>query len=254
MAVGAQLREARRKRKETASEVAAATRMKVQIVEAIEREDFSKIAAPIYGKGFIRLFAEHVGLDPGPLIADYTARFVEAKTPSLISEEVREPVSGLDESAEDTAAEGAPDEDETDLFSRIDRPAGKNGAQPARLSGVRRAARSRPNTRSRSAGDVVRDICAWWQATCDRLSAACEARKHAFSRWWQNKGIRIPKPASHLPIRGLSIALGVIVVLVFVASGLSRLLGRPRPVVEPQPRKTGETLELAVPPPAPYFD
>ena len=64
MALGEQLREAAHAaRSLTASEVAAATRMKVQIVEAIEQEDFSKIAAPIYGKGFIKLYAEHVGLD-----------------------------------------------------------------------------------------------------------------------------------------------------------------------------------------------
>ena len=64
MALGEQLRKARLERNLRPSEVAAATRMKVQIVEALEQEDFSKMAAPIYGKGFIRMYAEHVGLDP----------------------------------------------------------------------------------------------------------------------------------------------------------------------------------------------
>ena len=75
MSLGEQLRKAREARKETASQVAAATRLKIQMIEAIEREDFSKIPAAIYGKGFIRLYAEHVGMDPMPLIQEYSARF-----------------------------------------------------------------------------------------------------------------------------------------------------------------------------------
>ena len=77
MALGQQLRAARLQRQLTTSQVAAATRMKIQMVEAIEREDFARIPAPIYGKGFIRLYAELVGLDPRPLIEEYLARWVE---------------------------------------------------------------------------------------------------------------------------------------------------------------------------------
>jgi len=76
MPIGEQLVKARISRKLTTSEIAAATRMKVQMVEALEREDFDEIAAPIYGKGFIRLYAEYVGLDPKPLIDEYMMRFV----------------------------------------------------------------------------------------------------------------------------------------------------------------------------------
>lgn len=74
MRLGDELRKARLARKLTASQVAAATRMKVQVVEAIEREDFSGIAAPIYSKGFIRLYAEYVGVDSRPLIDDFVNR------------------------------------------------------------------------------------------------------------------------------------------------------------------------------------
>ena len=78
MALGEKLREARMRRKLSTSEVAARTRMKVQLVEAIERDDFGSFAAPIYGKGFIRLFAESVGLDPAPLIEEYLAALENA--------------------------------------------------------------------------------------------------------------------------------------------------------------------------------
>lgn len=86
MALGEQLRNAREEKNLTASEVAAATRMMVQIVEELEREDFHRFAAPIYGKGFIKLYAEFVGLDPRPLIDEYLARFAKPKVPSLKSE------------------------------------------------------------------------------------------------------------------------------------------------------------------------
>jgi CheY-like chemotaxis protein len=38
--------------------IAEATRMMVQVVEELEREDFRRIAAPIYGRGFIKLYAK----------------------------------------------------------------------------------------------------------------------------------------------------------------------------------------------------
>jgi hypothetical protein len=83
MALGKQLREARERLGLSASEVAQATRMKVQTVEAIEREDFARIAAPIYGKGFIKLYAERVGLDPRALIDEFMHKVGAAKTPML---------------------------------------------------------------------------------------------------------------------------------------------------------------------------
>jgi transcriptional regulator with XRE-family HTH domain len=75
MSLGQELKDARTRMGLTASEVASATRMKVQIVEAIEEGDHSVFAAPIYGKGFIRLFAEYVGLDPRPLVDEFTESF-----------------------------------------------------------------------------------------------------------------------------------------------------------------------------------
>ncbi|MDI6775048.1 MAG: helix-turn-helix transcriptional regulator [Verrucomicrobiota bacterium] len=88
MALGEQLRKARLAKKETTSQVAAATRIMVRQVEALEQEDFGKIPATIYGKGFIRLYAEHVGLDPQPLIAEYAARFGGPKVSSMGPEQI----------------------------------------------------------------------------------------------------------------------------------------------------------------------
>jgi len=69
--LGQTLKQAREAKKVTASQAAAATNLKMQHVEAMERDDFSRVAAPIYAKGFIRLYAEYLGLDPEPLIQEY---------------------------------------------------------------------------------------------------------------------------------------------------------------------------------------
>lgn len=71
MAIGKILQEARLKKHLTTSQVAELTRMKIQIVDDLEHDDFHRLAATIYGKGFIKLFAEAVDLDPRPLIDDY---------------------------------------------------------------------------------------------------------------------------------------------------------------------------------------
>ena len=68
---GETLRNAREAKGLTCSQVAAQTHMLVQIVEEMEREDFHRIPAPIYGRGFVRLFADCVGLDSVPLVREF---------------------------------------------------------------------------------------------------------------------------------------------------------------------------------------
>jgi cytoskeleton protein RodZ len=74
--IGQQLKAARELKGVTASQAAAATHLKVQHVEALERDDYSRLAVPTYAKGFLRIYAEYLGLDPAPLLREYTARFV----------------------------------------------------------------------------------------------------------------------------------------------------------------------------------
>lgn len=78
---GATLKEAREAKGLTPSQVAHDTHMLVQIVEEMEREDFHRIPAPIYGRGFVRLYAERVGLDPAPLIAEFMEIYNGHKPP-----------------------------------------------------------------------------------------------------------------------------------------------------------------------------
>ena len=65
---GQTLRAAREAKGYTISQIAEATHMLSTIVQNLEEENFSKIVAPIYGRGFVKLYCEAVGLDPKPLI------------------------------------------------------------------------------------------------------------------------------------------------------------------------------------------
>jgi len=84
MSLGETLRLAREEKGQTISQVAEATRMMVQIVEDLEREDFRRIAAPIYGRGFIKLYAEHLGLDAEPLIREFMEIYTGSRPPQVV--------------------------------------------------------------------------------------------------------------------------------------------------------------------------
>lgn len=68
---GKTLREAREAKGYTVSQLAEKTHIMHQIVEEMEIERFTRIPAPIYGRGFVKLYCEAVGLDPKPFIAAY---------------------------------------------------------------------------------------------------------------------------------------------------------------------------------------
>ena len=81
MSFGQILRAAREAKGLTTSELAARTHLLVQIVEGLENEDFRRIPAPIYGRGFVKLYCETVGLDPKPLQAEFMSLYGRKDTP-----------------------------------------------------------------------------------------------------------------------------------------------------------------------------
>ena len=85
---GETLKNAREAKGLTCSQVAAQTHMLVQIVEEMEREDFHRIPAPIYGRGFVRLFADCVGLDPIPLVREFMDIYEGRRAPAVSIREV----------------------------------------------------------------------------------------------------------------------------------------------------------------------
>ena len=84
MSIGTQLRQARIARNISVSDAAAATRMKAQHVEALEADDFDRFASPVYARGFLKLYAEYLRLDPAPLLREYAAARSAAPRPPLL--------------------------------------------------------------------------------------------------------------------------------------------------------------------------
>ena len=72
--IGATLRAARRDAGLTPYEVAAATRIRPQLVLRLEEDDFSWCGGHAYARGRVRAVAVAVGLDPLPLLAAYDAQ------------------------------------------------------------------------------------------------------------------------------------------------------------------------------------
>ena len=85
--LGTTLKEARLRKKLTASEAARGTRIKIQHIEALEQDDFSSMAAPAYAKGFIRIYADFLGLDPEPMIEEYMENHMPRQRASLLPED-----------------------------------------------------------------------------------------------------------------------------------------------------------------------
>ena len=71
MEFGKSLRAAREAKGFTVLQLAEMTHLAPSVVENLENEDFSHIAAPIYGRGFVKLYCEAVGLAPKPMIDQF---------------------------------------------------------------------------------------------------------------------------------------------------------------------------------------
>jgi hypothetical protein len=89
--IGQTFKAARAKKNVTTSQAAAAIRAKIQIVEAMEQDNFRQMAAPMYARGFIKLYAEYLGLDPTPLLREYSELHAPQERPPLVVEDTPRP-------------------------------------------------------------------------------------------------------------------------------------------------------------------
>src|SRR4029453_3435222 len=76
---GARLRDARERRGISLRQIANATKISVAVLEALERNDISKLPGGIFGRAFVRSYASEVGLDPEATIQDFIAQFPHEK-------------------------------------------------------------------------------------------------------------------------------------------------------------------------------
>src|SRR4030088_1303318 len=72
---GGKLREARERRGVSLRQIANATKISVGVLEALERNDISRLPGGIFGRAFVRSYAVEVGLDPEETIQEFIAQF-----------------------------------------------------------------------------------------------------------------------------------------------------------------------------------
>jgi cytoskeletal protein RodZ len=70
VSIGSVLREKREARKLSVAEVAAETRINKKYIQALEDGNYLLIPSQVYAKGFLKAYAEFLGLDPKNLLAE----------------------------------------------------------------------------------------------------------------------------------------------------------------------------------------
>src|SRR5512141_2485943 len=96
--IGQRLKEAREVRRLTLEKVFEFTRIRVQYLRALEADDLSLMPSPVQARGYLRNYAEFLGLDVEKVLDDM--REANAQKPS---EEVIGPADGLNVQATQTA-------------------------------------------------------------------------------------------------------------------------------------------------------
>jgi cytoskeletal protein RodZ len=90
MSIGATLAAARRRAGLTVSEVSDRTRVRENIIEGIEHDDYAACGGDFYARGHIRAIAQAVGEDPAPLVEEYDETWRSEK--EITAAEAFEPV------------------------------------------------------------------------------------------------------------------------------------------------------------------
>src|SRR5262245_56683897 len=72
---GGMLRAARERRGVSLRQIANATKISVAVLEALERNDISRLPGGIFGRAFVRSYAIEAGLAPEATIQDFIAQF-----------------------------------------------------------------------------------------------------------------------------------------------------------------------------------
>src|SRR5215208_3913623 len=79
---GGKLRLARERRGISLRQIAASTKIAVAVLEALERNDISKLPGGIFSRAFVRSYAIEVGLNPDETVREFLERFQAEPLPS----------------------------------------------------------------------------------------------------------------------------------------------------------------------------
>ena len=72
---GAKMKRLREERGVSLRQIADATKLSVSALEALERNDISRLPGGIFSRGFVRSYAIEVGLDPEQTVRDFIGQF-----------------------------------------------------------------------------------------------------------------------------------------------------------------------------------
>jgi cytoskeleton protein RodZ len=79
---GGKLRAAREQKGVSLRQIAAATKISVSSLEALERNDISRLPGGIFTRAFVRSYAIEVGLDPDEIVQEFLTQFASEAPPS----------------------------------------------------------------------------------------------------------------------------------------------------------------------------
>lgn len=82
---GGKLRQARERRGISLRQIAASTKISAAALEALERNDISKLPGGIFSRAFVRAYAVEVGLDPDDTVREFLDRFNQEPPPTAES-------------------------------------------------------------------------------------------------------------------------------------------------------------------------
>ncbi len=91
--VGAILKEAREKKKLTIEQVERGTKIRLKFLQAIENDDFSPMPSLSYAKGFVKNYAEFLGLNSSTVLAFFRRQTTEVPKSSILPKGMAEPLN-----------------------------------------------------------------------------------------------------------------------------------------------------------------
>ena len=92
--VGQILKEARENKLYTLEDIEKHTKIRTEMLEALERDDYEKLPPLIFIQGFIKNYGKFLGLDTAKLLAVFRRDFESKKHPPLVMESFKKPMGG----------------------------------------------------------------------------------------------------------------------------------------------------------------
>jgi cytoskeletal protein RodZ len=141
--IGQQLKEGRESRSLSIKQVVQATRIRAYYLEAMETDDFSAMPSAVQARGFLRSYAEFLGLDADELIGrqrNETAPIAEFTTPNQAEPAAAaQPVSASEPSESQPETEDQGEEPEPEPASREPEPEPAGSEAPSDASAAEHA-------------------------------------------------------------------------------------------------------------------